>query len=42
MRMDWLASNWGLLVLVICAAILVAVFMRGKGKGEPTDRPPRD
>ena len=32
--MEWLASNWGLLVLVVCAAILVGVFFRGKGKGE--------
>ena len=42
--MEWLSSNWGLLVLVVCAAILVAVFFRGKGNGEDgsSDRRPRD
>lgn len=40
--MEWLSNNWGLLVLVVCAAILVAVFFRGKGKGDggSSGRPP--
>jgi hypothetical protein len=41
--MEWLASNWGLLVLVVCAAILVGVFFRGKGKeGGSSGRRPRN
>jgi hypothetical protein len=38
MRMDWLVNNWGLLLLMVCTAILVGVFMRRKGKGEPESK----
>ena len=42
--MDWLASNWGWLILAVCTAVLIGVFMRGKDKGrrDPSDKPPRN
>jgi ABC-type uncharacterized transport system permease subunit len=42
--MDWLASNWGLLVLAVCTAVLIGVFMRRTDKGprDPSDSPPRN
>lgn len=35
--MDWLSSNWALVALLVCVAVLLAVFSRGKEPKKGTE-----
>lgn len=39
--MSWLSDNWGVVALVVCVLILLAVFSR-KDRSKETGVPPRE